>query len=693
MNWREYPMARLLLPLALGIGSEGIVPEQLQWAVLLSLMPLLALMALWQTPGRRFSQRWWFGLALYASLFLFGNQLVYLHDERRHARYLAATEEGPLLLVARACDVEPAGSRLRLLLAAEARQGPSGALQPAGGHILAYFDITSRSRELEAGDVLMLSAKLSPPAAALNPGAFDFQRYLHYRNVHLQAFVGEQDWQLLERRPNLASHAWRLRRHCLQALARFLPSENEYAVAAALILGYKAELSDEVRNAYAHTGAMHVLAVSGLHVGIIQMVLSFLLGLARLPGRFWPLVRAMLLLAGIWGFALLTGASPSVLRAATLFSFLSAGQALRRHVNIYNTLAASAFLLLCADPFLLFNVGFQLSYLAVLGIVYFQPLLYRHWYIKNRAGDYLWKLLSVSLAAQLTTLPISLFYFHQFPLYFWLSGLIVVPAAALILSSGLALFALQAVPLAGAVAGKLLYGITWTVNALIFLVQQIPGGLLQGIWAGPETMILMYLLLLALVLAIESRNFKWILAGQLALLGIAGIYAAKAFQVHSQRALAVYHIPRGTALALFEGRQASYFLSVEVSEQQLDYAALNHRWRRWAGVAGKKLLTEKGQGRQWRYKSGALQYGPHRLLVIRDRSALQGNGRLHVSLALLCGGVDIGLGELLEKVNFRLALIDGSNPPWKARKWLEEARALGVDAHYTAEKGAWEQEW
>ncbi len=681
-------MARLLLPLVAGIGVEKAGQEWLQWVVLISLILLLAILAFWQRPGRRFSRRWWFGLALNAWIFLLGVLLAHFHDERRHPHYPAAQAGAETLLLGRVAGLEPAGSKLRLLVSIRAA-GAEGKLRKARGKVLAYLDINAASRELQPGDVLLLNAELLPAPGPLNPKAFDYRRYLHYQNIHYQAFVDEGGWTLLEHRPGLANRARKLRRACLQVLERHLPTGNEYAVASALILGYKAELSEETRNAYAHTGAMHVLAVSGLHVGIIQLLISFLLGLVRLPWRYWPVVRLGLLLACIWGFALLTGASPSVLRAATLFSFLSVGQALKRHTNIYNTLAASAFLLLCIDPYLLFNVGFQLSYLAVLGIVYFQPLFYRQWYIENRAGDYLWKLLAVSLAAQLGTLPLSLYYFHQFPLYFWLSGLVVVPAAALILSSGLALFALHLVPVLSMAAGKLLYGATWMVNALIFLIRELPGGLLEGFWIGWEAALLLYLCILCVVLARETRNFKWVSGALACLLAVAALNAGRAVQVHHQRALAVYHIPRGTAIEVFEGRSARLLCSDGLPDKQLEYAALNHRWYRRATLDARQEMSGSAQGRGWQYRQGALQYGPYRLLVVRDRGILQAKERLSVDVALLCDGVDLNVAELREQINFRLLLIDGSNPPWKAGKWREEARALGVACHYTGEEGAW----
>ncbi|MCB0597989.1 MAG: ComEC/Rec2 family competence protein [Lewinellaceae bacterium] len=692
MNWREYPMARLLLPVLLGIGIEAIGQDWLQWVALTVLVLLLALLAFWQQPGWRFSRRWWFGLALNLCFFLLGLLLAHFHDERRHPFYPAPPGR-KALVVGRVKYLEPTNAKVRLAVAIQALADDEGRLQKARGRLLAYLDITAGSRQLQAGDVLLLHAELLPLPRPLNPQAFDYRRYLHYQNIHYQAFVKEGGWRRLEHRPNLASLTRKLRRACLKVLERHLPTENEHAVAAALILGYKAELSDSTRDAYAHTGAMHVLAVSGLHVGIIQLLVSFLLGLIRLPWRYWPLLRILLLLACIWAFALVTGASPSVLRAATLFSFLSVGQAMRRRTNIYNTLAASAFLLLCIDPYLLFNVGFQLSYLAVLGIVYFQPIFYRQWYIENRAGDYLWKLLAVSLAAQLSTLPLSLYYFHQFPLYFWLSGLIVVPAAALILSSGLALFALQQVPVIGIAIGKLLYGATWMVNALIFLIQQIPGGLIQGFWVGPAAVALLYLALLCAVAAREARNFKWVLGALFCLFGVATLHAIREVQVQNQRALVAYHIPRATAIALVEGKKASLICSQGLSDEQLEYACRNHHWYRRAPLLARQPLSGKGRGRSWRHRQGALQFGPYRLLAIREQRQLPPGGCVSVDIALLCGGVDIELEALQRRVDFRLVLIDGSNPPWKARKWMEQAKELGVKCHYTGEGGAWVQEW
>lgn len=690
MNWREYPMARLLLPLAAGVVAGETMAGHQQWAWA-ALAVSLALLAYWQKAPARYRRRWWFGAALNLFLFCLGLSLVDAYDERRlpghFSRRISPTAH--CLLIGRVEALEPASNSLKATLAVRAVAQGGSQVRPAGGRLLAYFDITAPSRTLGPGDVALLRCKVQPVPPPLNPKAFDYARYLHFRNIHYQAFIREGEWQLLGHCPGFFSQVSRLRGHCINILRAFLPTENEFAVAAALLLGYKAGLSEEVRNAYAQTGAMHVLAVSGLHVGIVQILVAYLLGLMPFSGRTWRFARLALLLLCVWGFALLAGASPSVLRAAAMFSFLSAGQAFRRHTNIYNTLAASAFCLLCTSPYLLFSPGFQLSYLAVLGIVYFQPRFYRLWYIRNRGGDYLWKLVSVSLAAQLTTLPISLYYFHQFPVYFWLSGLVVVPAAAFILLSGLSLLALHAVPLLGWLAGQVLYWLVWGVNALIFLIRQLPGGLLEGVWAGPAVVALLYTMLAGIVAAAERRAFRWLLGAMAALLFVGILYNWQHWSWRKQEALAIYHIRGGTAIDLFDGQQAASFQSEGLEESSLLYAAQQYRWYRGAAELPVLALSDSGQGCHWRIGSGFLQFGRFRLAILQDGRLPGPSGRLAVDAVLLCNNAGLSINDLAGKLDAGIVIIDGSNAYRKVQSWRRECQELGIPCHYTGTDGAW----
>jgi competence protein ComEC len=554
--------------------------------------------------------------------------------------------------------------------------------------MLAYFDITADTRQLQAGDLLLLRGKVREVQAPLNPHQFDYKAYLSYRGVYHQAFV--EEWQRIGHRGSLISTAAQLRQQCVNVLRQHLPTVDEFSVGAALILGYKAELSEAVEEAYANTGAMHVLAVSGLHVGLVQLLLMALLGKLPFKGRWWRYGRTLIILLGIWGFALITGASPSVLRAATMFSFLAVGQAFERSTNIYNTLAASAFLLLCFNPMLLYHVGFQLSYLAVLGIVYFQPRIYNLWYIQNPAGDYLWKLAAVSLAAQIGTLPISLYYFHQFPIYFLLSGLVVVPAAGFVLGSGLLLFAVQSVPFLAGVLGKVLYYLLYAVNACIFALEQLPGSLLGGIWIGLGVVLLLYVILACSILAHRTHNFRWVLVALFLTVVLAGSHAWRQWRIITQRGVTVYHLYKNTAIDHFAGRSGIALQPSELEADRFAFAAEQHRWWRGSHFSNTYAPQENIEAAPQRFgQSGFWWLSGHKLLVLSNEDQLRGVGAPAQGAIVLSQGPRLGIGELVERVPTKLVIADGSTPPWLAERWAAEAEAAGVRFWYTAWEGAW----
>ena len=242
----------------------------------------------------------------------------------------------------------------------------------------------------------------------------------------------------------------------------------------------KDELDFEVKQAYAAAGAMHVLAVSGLHVGIIFLILNTLLAILD-TSKKGRIVKAIILLISLWSYAMITGLSPSVLRAATMFSFVIMGTVLNRSSSIYNTLAASAFFILIINPNLLFEVGFQLSYVAVLGIVYLQPLIYKRIYTRWWLLDKVWAITAVSIAAQIATLPLTLFYFNQFPVYFMLSNLLVIPSAAVILILGILLFIASPIPFISESIGWVLNKFIEGLNFGIKEIEVLPNSLIEGL--------------------------------------------------------------------------------------------------------------------------------------------------------------------------------------------------------------------
>ena len=286
----------------------------------------------------------------------------------------------------------------------------------------------------------------------------------------------------------------RLRHYFSEVIDTYMQRPASKQIALALLLGQKESLDKEIRQAYSETGTLHILAVSGLHVGIIYSLLLLPLSVLK-QGHFlrkWYLVLVVVL---IWVYAAMTGFSPSVIRASAMFSLFTAGQMRKRRPSVWNILAFSALLMLCMDPDVLFDLGFQLSYLAVAGIVGLQPLILRLWQPKHRVLEYIWQMASVTLAAQLVTMPLTLYYFHTFPSYFLLANLLVVPLSYVILCVGVPFLLLAWIPWLGGLLGWVMDLLLWVQNELTYVVQALPGGTINGLFIPEMGMLAMWGLL------------------------------------------------------------------------------------------------------------------------------------------------------------------------------------------------------
>ncbi len=571
MNWRSIPFIRLLFPLATGIylGDRiGILPAAPEWGA------AWCAALLWAGYRHRrplaFRRRRVYGAILFLLLLSFGAWIVQRSDPRvRPTHFVHHLEVAPSVkgLVREAA---PSARGWRVLLRVDGVEA-GGRHLAATGELLVYLPAALSPRP---GERLHCRSRIDSLAPPRNPAAFDFARYQAVRGVYHVSYARPGECT-----PGsaAASAVWRdWQQRGLAILQRHLGDGEAYGVAAALILGDRRAVSDELRAVYQHSGAIHILAVSGLHVGMVYLVLATLL--RALPaGRYHRPVQAALCLLGVWAFVLVTGCSPSAVRAGTMFSFFILGRAFYRQSSAFNTLAASACCLLLLQPRLLFDVGFQLSYAAVAGIIGLQPLLYRAWHPPHALPDYLWKLLTVSVAAQLGTLPLSLHYFHLFPAYFWLSGLIAVPAAGLILGGGLLLLLLDGVPLAGPLCGRLLGEGIALLNRAMEWIGDLPGGRVDGVWWEAPLVAGVYLCLTLLLLGWRLRERRcWMWA--LAVLPVLAAYQAFRFGKSIRRQQLVVYQVRGHSLVdVMSGRRCWSLADGELAPESEAYAAANYR--------------------------------------------------------------------------------------------------------------------
>jgi len=376
------------------------------------------------------------------------------------------------------------------------------------GNLLLTIKTTTDST-LFYGDMLLIPSAYTLIDAPANPAEFNYKKYLADQNIHYRQMLNAGQYLRIAQETGnpLINFSLRARRKLVERLKKYIHEPEAIGVASTLILGYKADLDEDTYQTYSKTGTVHVLSVSGAQVAILlillEWALSFLKGIRY--GRF---VKACIILFITLYYALLTGFSPAVCRAALMVSFVIAGNFFSKTINTLNILALSAFLLLIIKPFYLYDIGFQLSYLAVGGLIVVQPTVYKCFKFKNKWADKMWKLCALSLTAQLVTLPLSVWYFHQFPVYFVISNLFVVIPAALVMYTGIAYFLLDQIPLCGKILGCILEKTILAMDATLHIIEHAPFSSINKIWLTPASEFILCLLILAVTNFLFRRTIR-----------------------------------------------------------------------------------------------------------------------------------------------------------------------------------------
>lgn len=555
---QSIPLLRGLLPYLGGVILALFTPYLGMWSVGLAGLIWLAILGLTNKfANQRYRWAWLAGAFLVTGFVMLGFLRVHQVDDQHdptHFRNKATSGDKVLLKLIQ--PPKPADQSVRLKTEVIAVWRDSNWLD-THGKLLAYIEKDAVAENLHYGDVILTENAFEPLKPPDNPKQFNRKAFLSNQQIYQQAFLDSSQWTNTGINEGNAAFKviYDIRQQCLDWLSKAINNQDAYAVAAALLAGYKAEIDPDLRSSYASTGAMHVLAVSGLHVGIIYLMLSYGLSFLNVipRGRFIKLGLIVLLL---WVYACITGLPSSVIRACTMFSFVAIGSNLQRVTNIYGSITASLFLLLLINPYLLTQVGFQLSYAAVLGIVFLQPRLYnlfpqsRYWLV-----DKIWAITAVSIAAQLSTFPLTLFYFNQFPTYFMISNLVVIPAAMLIVPTGFIFFLLKACSLdtVSYLAGTLLDELLRHLNFLIGQVEALPYSLIDQLYISTPTFYLIYLMIIGLSLGLVFRYKKMLFTGMTAAIAVLGVINYNQWQQRDLQKLAYLKVDNATVLANLGG--------------------------------------------------------------------------------------------------------------------------------------------
>jgi competence protein ComEC len=698
INWREIPFVRLFLPFALGIvASEcGLVLPAFWVNALLG----LSLLVLILVTARRveFRHRFVFGGPLSIFLFLMGFQAVFyqneLNDNRHFRQFLNEKENKEQIVVATITDFSDRHNNFRLTARLQKIGTTADSLHDCTGNVVIYIrKDSSEKRTPQYGDLVLLTSKIRAVEPPKNPDAFDFKQYLHRQNIHSQTFTTGDNIEIVAKgRGNpIQAFAISLQKQLLTILKKHLTTDREFAVGSALLLGYRDAVDEEVRSAYVQTGSMHILAVSGMHILLIFNGLQWIFKAYKSGNRRFRWTKAIFSLILIWLFALITGLSASVLRAAVMATFLAIGQTMKRRANVYNVLAASAFVLLLWNPLFLFDVGFQLSYFAVVGIVYFYPKIRKIVISPYKIVNWTWDALAIGFAAQLVVTPLSLYYFHQFPTYFWLSGLLAVPVSSGALYVGIALFFFDWLPYIGYFLGKILFGCVFFMNEIIFSIQRFPLAIVENLALSLIAVFLFYTALIHIAFTIQSRKLRGFFTPLSILAVLSAFYAFSTIQLRQQKRIVIYHVFKHSLIDFFDGEKCFSFTKNNDgnpdSQNRLKYAANNHRTQLKVNEIHQFNFTDTLKTVNLSYYKGLCQFDSFRLLVLEKlpKEPIP----LPVNAVLLRNNPRINIEDIKQKVQFEQIIFDASNSRYHVDKWKTMCTTLGISFYDIGESGAW----
>tara|TARA_B110000037_G_scaffold141541_1_gene160095 strand:- start:111541 stop:113571 length:2031 start_codon:yes stop_codon:yes gene_type:complete len=544
------------------------------------------------------------------------------------------------------------------------------------GKVLLNVEKDSTS-QLKVDDRLFVKTKFEDINFPSNPYYFNYNAYMQNQQVYHQLFVKAPEiLKLKTEKISLRGMAASFRDKANKALKENNFKDDELGVINALLLGQRQEISKELLEAYANAGAIHILAVSGLHVGIVLLILNFLF--KPLEGlKNGKTIKLILVIGFLWIFAIVAGLSASVVRAVTMFSAVVIGVQVNRPTNIYNTLVMSMFILLLIQPYFLFDVGFQLSYVAVFSIVSIQPLIYKTWSPKLKVIDYFWKLFSVSLAAQLGVLPLSLYYFHQFPGLFFLSNLVIIPILGLILMVGILAIFLSLLDVLPAVLSELYSELLQLMNSFIRWISLREDFLFENISFSFLILLASYGLLVFGVRFIENFKAKRMLWFLSFVLFFQSVLIFEKSEVNRGKEFVVFQKSRNSIIGDRLGKQITVYHSMDSSQINNERILQNYR----LGVGEIEIVKSDTIPR-------IHQFGEHMILIV-DSLGIYQFPKFNPSVVVLRQSPKLNLERLLGILDPVIVVVDGSNYKSYVQHWKEICMQRKTPFHDTSKKGAY----
>ncbi len=550
--------------------------------------------------------------------------------------------------------------------------------------MILYLQKNQRAETIRYGDRIIFYIRPQSIAPPKNPEEFNYQRYLEIKNIHLQGYVKNDAWEKIDEKHGnpIMIFASGLRYKLLQVLNKGNLGKDENAIISAILLGADDKLDPELAQQYASAGVSHILSVSGMHVGIIFMIVNYLLFFLSKSNK-QKFIKTIILLVIIWLYACITGMSPSVMRATTMFTFVALGNIFERQANTYNSLLTSLFFLSCFNPLIIYEVGIQLSYSAVLGIVWLQKPVKDFYIAKTKAGNYVWEIIAVSLVAQLLTFPLSMFYFHQFPNYFLLANIAVISLTPFVVGTGILCLIVSFWHWGFEYLSIILNYMIKIMNYVVSFIEKMPFSTIKNISINGWQLFLLYVVILCGISAFlyKKKSFLFVSLFCVNAFLLIGIYHTIK-NTHTNEMI-VYSLSKGYVIDCMKGNTV-YRIGDSLSltdMKKYNFQLTNYRIKK--GIKHSKIVSTDVKNSDLFISGDFICFGGIEILVVNKKIYYQNavKERLKLDYVLLDHNPPVKINHLLKMVEPKTIIFSTNNSSYKIRKWKAECDTLGIHYH------------
>lgn len=613
-----------------------------------------------------------FGIAVLLNSFFIGLSSASIHKENystnHFSKYLNEVENGFNATILLTEKLKNTQKNYRYVAEFQSIQK-----KKVNGKII--FNITKKEKyiSLPIGSILFIKGVYYKNKKPFNPNQFDYGNYLEHKEIYGQVYSKTNDVKIIGSQNSLRYYFSNYREKLITNLKKTSLSENSLTVVVALLLGQKHDMSPVIMKEYQAAGAVHILAVSGLHVGIIMYFLLFLLKpMPNTKRANW--IKVILIILTLWAFALLAGLTPSIVRSATMFSFLTVGMNIKRTVNIYHTLLVSMLLILLISPSFIYDIGFQLSYLAVFFILLLQPILKSIWKPKNKILNYFWDIITVSTAAQIGVMPLSIYYFHQFPGLFFLTNMIVLPLLSVIMAIGILVLVLSVIGTVPHFLVQILDLLLKIMNNFIHTIASFDSFTFQNIPFTKEMLWLFYLMIVTLIFWIKKPNFKRISLALMCVILLQVVFIYQKKEVIKSAEGIVFNQKKGSIISERIGNNVSLFANDSIRKNIHENVTFqSYLVGNFSDLKNKNNIPD-------------LLFINNKKIVVIDSTGIY-NPTINPDILIITQSPKLNLERLLLTLKPKVIIADGSNFKTYSKRWEETCRKQKIPFHNTHEKG------